>query len=91
MLLNVIHAEYKGGYKIYLSFNNGQSFLVDLKDTIFNDSRKIFDSLRDISYFRKFEVRLNTITWENEADFAPEFLLELGVIQASINIELVPS
>ena len=27
-------------------------------------------------------IRLNTITWDNEADFAPEFLLVLGKQQA---------
>ena len=78
MILNVISAEYKGAYKVFLSFNNGESFLVDLEETIFNDHRKIFELLRDPQYFKNFQIRMNTITWENEADFAPEFLLELG-------------
>ena len=28
--------------------------------------------------------KLNTICWENEADFAPEFLYELGQRQALV-------
>jgi len=52
--------------------------VVDLENTIFNDTRKIFQPLRDLDYFKSFKLRLNTITWDNEADFAPEFLLELG-------------
>ncbi|NEW82462.1 MAG: DUF2442 domain-containing protein [Mariniphaga sp.] len=40
--------------------------------------------LRDIEYFKNFEIRLNTITWDNEVDFAPEFLLELGSKQTAI-------
>ena len=78
MILNVKHAEYKAGYKVYLVFNNGESVLTDLEDTLQNDSRKIFNPLRDIKYFKTFKIGLNTITWDNGADFAPEFLLELG-------------
>lgn len=37
--------------------------------------------LREINYFKSFKISLNTITWDNEADFAPEFLLELGKLQ----------
>ena len=83
MILDVKYAEYKGGYKVFLTFSNGESVLTDLEDTIKNDSRKIFIPLRDIEYFMTFKVRLNTITWDNEADFAPEFLLELGKNQES--------
>ena len=78
MILNVISAEYKGAYKVFLSFNNGESFLVDLEETLFKDHRKIFEPLRNPPYFKNFKIKLNTITWENEADFAPEFLLEQG-------------
>lgn len=78
MILNVTNAEYKAGYKVSLTFNNDESVFVDLEHTIFNDTRKIFQPLRDIEYFKSFKIRLNTITWDNEADFAPEFLLELG-------------
>jgi hypothetical protein len=78
MILNVIFAEYLGGFKIDLTFNNGEKITVDLEDTIMNESRKIFLPLRNQDYFKRFQIRLNTITWGNEADFAPEYLLELG-------------
>ena len=78
MILNVTFAEYRGGYQIFLRFNNGQSVLADLEKTLLNDSRNIFIPLRDKEYFKSFKIRLNTITWDNEADFAPEYLLELG-------------
>ncbi len=83
MILNVTSAEYKAEYTVFLTFDNGESVLVDLKDTLQKDSRKIFVPLKDIEYFKTFHIRLNTITWDNEADFAPEFLLELGKQQAS--------
>ncbi|MCX6257097.1 MAG: DUF2442 domain-containing protein [Bacteroidia bacterium] len=78
MILNVTNAEYKGEYKVCLTFSNGESFITDLKETIMNDHRKIFSPLQKIDYFKNFRIKLNTITWDNEADFAPEFLLELG-------------
>ena len=81
MIFNVVTAEYKEGFKIFLSFSNKESVMVDLKTTIYNDNRKIFEPLRDVDYFKTFKIRLNTITWDNEADFAPEFLLELGKTQ----------
>jgi len=68
----------KVGYQVFLTFNNGESVVVDLENAIFNDTRKIFQPLRDLDYFKSFKIRFNTITWDNEADFAPEFLLELG-------------
>ena len=86
MILNVTNAEYKGEYKVFLTFNDGQSVETDLKETIFSDIRRIFYPLRDIDYFKDFKIRLNTITWDNEADFAPEFLLELGRKQESLKM-----
>ena len=83
MILNVTNAEFKEGYKVVLTFNNGESVLVDLEETLLNDTRKIFFPLRDSDYFKNFKISLNTITWDNEADFAPEFLLELGKQQES--------
>ena len=87
MILNVKYAEYKVGYKVFLTFNNGESVLTDLEKTIFSDTRRIFIPLRDIEYFKSFKISLNTITWDNEADFAPEFLIELGKQQESKKTE----
>jgi hypothetical protein len=42
MILNVTYAGYKAGYKLFITFNNGETVLTDLEDTIFSDSRKIF-------------------------------------------------
>ena len=83
MILNVTNAEYQSGYIVSLIFNSGESVVVDLESTIMNDSRKIFYPLRDKEYFKTFKIVFNTIAWENEADFAPEFLLDLGKRQQS--------
>jgi hypothetical protein len=80
MILEVIKSEYISDYKIKLLFNNGETKIVDLKSTIFNDHRKIFEPLRDIEYFKKFKIVLNTIGWNNGLDLAPEFLFELETV-----------
>lgn len=81
MILNVIHAEYIDEYRIFLTFNTGNSYSVDLKDILMKENRLIFQPLKDVSYFKTFTLHLNTIVWENEADFAPEFLLEIALDQ----------
>lgn len=77
MLLEVISAEYLEAYKISCVFNDGYTATVDLEATIFNDHRPIFAPLKHKDYFKTFTIRWNTICWDNEADFAPEFLYEL--------------
>jgi len=87
MILNVTNAEYKGEYKVFLTFNNGESVITDIEETIFNENRNIFEPLKDKSYFQSFVIKYNTIEWSNGADFAPEFLLELGKKQETTNIK----
>ncbi|MGE5341091.1 MAG: DUF2442 domain-containing protein [Candidatus Omnitrophota bacterium] len=77
MLLEVLFAKYIRDYKVFLKFNDGYELIIDLENTLLNEKRKIFKPLLDKEYFRNFSVRLNTICWENEADFAPEFLHDL--------------
>jgi hypothetical protein len=78
LLLNIKEAEYAGDYKVVLQFDNGVKKIVDLKKTIFNDHRAVFEPLRQKEFFKDFHVKFNTITWKNEADFAPEFLYAIG-------------
>ena len=78
MLLEVISAEYLEEYRISCVFNDGYTATVDLGATIFNDHRPIFAPLRQQAYFKSFTIRWNTICWDNEADFAPEFLYDLA-------------
>ncbi len=77
MLLNIVEADYISDYKVSLKFNDGLEKCVDLQPTIFKDHRKVFEPLRNKNYFKNFKTNLNTITWENEADFAPEYLYSL--------------
>ncbi len=77
MILEVIKAEYVAEYKIKVWFNNGETKITDLKSTIWNDRRKIFEPLRNIEFFKSFNLQLDTVCWQNGLDLAPEFLYEL--------------
>ncbi len=79
MLIFIDDAKYIEGYKIELFFNNGERGVADLEDTIVNDHRKIFEALRDEEFFKKFNLKFNTLGWPNELDLAPEYLYELAV------------
>jgi len=35
--------------------------------------------LKNKDYFKVFTLKYNTIEWENGADFAPEYLFNIGV------------
>lgn len=78
MLLCITKATHCGDFKLLLTFNNGETRFVDLEKTLMNETRQIFFPLRDREYFSRFAVRFNTVAWENEADFAPEFLHDIS-------------
>ena len=73
MIRRVTEARYISGRTIWLRFSDGAEGEVDLSPEIHGE---IFEPLRDLEYFRKFEVsrELGTVVGPNGADFAPEFL-----------------
>ena len=75
MFIEVTKAEYLEGYKLLLLFNNGEQRIVDLSNSL---KGPVFTPLRDLTYFKNFSIKFNTIEWENGADFAPEYLYEIG-------------
>ena len=75
MFIEVVKAEYMDGYRLKLLFNNGETKIVDLSRSL---NGSVFAPLKDIGYFKRFSIKFNTIEWENGADFAPEYLYEIG-------------
>lgn len=77
MFLHVTKVEYLGDYSLRIVFNDGKVKDVDLHRELFGT---VFEPLKDLNLFR--QVRINetatTIEWPNGADFAPEFLYEVG-------------
>ncbi|HID65255.1 MAG TPA: DUF2442 domain-containing protein [Anaerolineae bacterium] len=77
MFLHVTSVSYLEDYKLRLTFNDGVTKDVDLQDELYGE---VFEPLKDIELFRQVTVNAdtNTIEWPNGADFAPEFLYEIG-------------
>ena len=80
MILHVKTARHIGGYRVYLSFNDGTCAEVDLSESL---DGPIFEPLRDVDYFKSFSVVGHTLAWPNGADFAPEYLRSLAVSHSS--------
>ena len=75
MFLHIDEAEYLEEYKLKLKFNNNEIKKVDLKNELYGE---IFEPLKDKRIFKDFFISHNTVEWKNGADFAPEFLYEIG-------------
>jgi len=76
-MIEISKAKQVGDYQIELVFNNNKKGVVDLKNTIFTDTRDIFKELKDLNKFKKFKIEFDTLSWENGLDLAPEFLYDL--------------
>ena len=75
MFLEVSKASYLGDYRILLTFNNDETKVVDLQNEL---NGIVYEPLRQLDYFKNFQIKYNTIEWENGADYAPEYLYEIG-------------
>ena len=77
MFLQVTHVRYIDGYRLEVAFNDGVVKEVDLQDELYGE---IFEPLNDVDFFKQVTVdaETNTVAWPNGADFAPEFLYEVG-------------
>jgi hypothetical protein len=69
----VVRAEHRGGYKIWLVFNDGVESTVDFADWL---TGPVFEPLKESGYFVRFFLDGGTVAWPNGADIAPETLYE---------------
>ena len=72
----VVKAELKNEYNVFVEFNDGTTGIIDFKDKLTNDHRKIIKDLLDLNKFKTVKVGLDTLCWDNGVDFAPEYLYE---------------
>ena len=78
MLIKVIDASYVKDYTLQVTFNTTEKKLIDLKDHLWGE---VFEPLKEKELFRNFFLNDFTIEWPNGADFAPEYLYEIGELQ----------
>jgi len=72
-LPTVVRAEYRGGYRIHLAFNDGLEKTLDFEQWL---DGPVFEALKESGYFQRFFVDGGTVAWPNGADVAPETLYE---------------
>ena len=75
MYPKLIDAKHTINYKIWFKFDDGTEGEIDLEKQLYG---KIFEPLKNITYFKSFKIHpeLNVISWDNGADFAPEYIYE---------------
>lgn len=75
MALRISEVKYVSAYRIWLKFDDGIQGEVDLEDELWGG---VFEPLKKKEFFKtvRLDRDLNTISWNNGADFSPEFLYE---------------
>lgn len=76
MFLHVRTVKYLEAYRLWLEFNNGESGEIDLNHALYGE---VFEPLHDLALFATaaIDAEMETVTWANGADLAPEYLLDL--------------
>jgi hypothetical protein len=76
MIVHITEVKIAGPYSLELAFDDGTRKRVNLSAELYGP---IFEPLRDPAYFAQAFVDLDThtVTWPNNADFAPDFLYSL--------------
>lgn len=69
----VVELKLLEGYRLWLRFHDGKSGTVDLSGELWGP---MFEPLKDLALFAQAAIdpELETVTWPNGADLAPEFL-----------------
>ncbi len=75
-LPSVIRADYRGRFRIHLTFNDLSERTVDFRPWL---EGPVFEALKDPGHFREFFVDGGTVVWPNGADIAPETLYEAPI------------
>ena len=71
----VKNVEYVESYILMLTFEDGLVKRIDLSSHL---DGPIFTKLKDLNYFKtvKLHLDLDTVYWDNGADFSPDFLYD---------------
>jgi hypothetical protein len=80
-LPSVIRADYRGGFRIHLTFNDLSERTVDFRPWL---EGPVFEALKDPTYFREFFVDGGTVVWPNGADIAPETLYSARIHRGEV-------
>ena len=85
LLPSVVSAEYRGGFRIHVTFNDNSENTIDFRQWL---EGPIFEPLKAPEYFRRFFIDGGTVVWPNGADIAPEILYEVPGRRVRLNSRL---
>ena len=76
MILHTVEIRPVAGYRLFVAFDNGEAGEVDLTEAL---TGEMFEPLRDAKLFATARQHplFKTVIWDNGADLAPEYLLDL--------------
>jgi hypothetical protein len=76
MILHVLEVKHVGAYRLHVRFSNGEAGEVDLAGVL---DGEVFEPLQDAEAFASAHCHpvFKTVAWDNGADLAPEYLLEM--------------
>jgi len=79
-IVHVVEAEWLGAHRVRLRFDDGLAGEIDLAPHL---DGPIFEPLREPERFARFSILpARTLSWDNGADLAPEFLH--GLVRAAL-------
>lgn len=78
MYIGVKDVKAISGYKLLLTFENGEVKVFDMSTYL---NKGIFKQLKDEKIFSTVTVRFDTVQWENGADLCPEVLYSESATQ----------
>ena len=88
LLPSVIRAEYRGGFRIHVTFNDHAEKTIDFRQWL---DGPVFEPLKTPEYFRRFFIDGGTVVWPNGADVAPETLYNVLARKTRPNKRLQPA
>lgn len=68
--IKIEEAKYLSDFLLELRFTDGVQKVVDLK----NELTGVFEPLQDLNKFKDFKLVKGVLCWDEDLDFAPEFL-----------------
>jgi len=76
VIIHVTDVRVVGSHSLALTFSDGVQKRVNRRRELYGP---VFEPLRDPAYFRQayLDSQTHTVTWPNQADFAPDFLYHL--------------
>ena len=76
MYCDVKEVEARENYLLAITFADGEKKLFDMKPYL---DLGVFKQLRDVNVFKSVRICFGSVAWDNDLDFDPEALYDLGL------------